>query len=219
MNAPSIPAPTSAAPSAEDINAALIAGGFASDQGFSTFIQELIGRDEAGFVDSATDPGGATRYGFSLRLARQLKVLPADPSFGIPEFSLDIDGDGDIDGNDIKRLPLSAAVRMYHQEFWQIQGFSGLVPYLRRKLANLAVVMGPIPAGMLLQRAVRACGGPVLVEDGRIGAKTLDAASQIDALKLMVALRSEAAGFFRSLTASNPALKSNLNGWLNRAYR
>jgi len=206
-----IPAPTSAAPSSEEIDAALIKAGMASDQAFSAFVQELIGRDEAGFVVSVTDPGGATRYGFSLRLARQLKSVNGE--------SLDIDGDGDIDADDIKLLPLHMAVRMFYDTFWLIQGFPALVPYIRRKLANLAVVMGPAQAGRLLQRAIRACGGPVLADDGVIGPQTVSAAAQINALQLMFAIRAEAAGFFRALAAARPSSQGDLNGWLNRAYR
>jgi lysozyme family protein len=203
-------APTAAPPSPAEIDAALIKAGLASDQGFSTFIHELIGLDEAGFVESVADPGGATRYGFSLRLARQIESVGGE--------SLDIDRDGDIDADDIKLLPLHLAVRLYHR-FWTIQGFPALVPYIRRKLANLAVVMGPQMACRILQRAVRACGGPVLKDDGVIGPKTADAVAMISAHKLMPAIRSEAAGFFRSLVAARPASAVFLNGWLNRAYR
>jgi lysozyme family protein len=206
-----IPAPTSAPPTSAEIDAALIKAGLASDIGFSDFVRELIIRDEAGYVNSATDPGGATRYGFSLRLARQIKIVGGE--------SLDIDSDGDIDADDMKRMPLHLAIRMFHDRFWLTQGFPVLVPYVRRKIANLAVVMGPTMACRILQRAVRACGGPALIDDGVIGPKTADAVSQIGALTLMPAIRSEAAGFFRSLVAARPSSLGDLKGWLNRAYR
>jgi lysozyme family protein len=212
MNSPAtIPAPTAAPPSPAEIDEALIKAGLASEQGFSAFIHELIIRDEAGFVDSPKDPGGATRYGFSLRLARKIRTVAGE--------SLDIDGDGAIDADDIKRLPLHLAIRMFYERFWLIRGFAALVPYIRRKIANLAVVMGPVQAGVILQRAVRACGGPVLVEDGVIGPKTADAVSRVSALTLMPAIRAEAAGVFRSIAAGRPDSQTFLKGWLARAYR
>jgi lysozyme family protein len=211
MNSAAPTAPTAAAPSEAEINEALIRAGLSTDLGFCTFVTELIRLDEGGFVNHAKDPGGATRYGVSLRFARQVSHAAGE--------SLDIDRDGDIDADDIKMLPLHLAVRLYYDRFWLIQGFPALVPYVRRKLANLAVVMGPNMACRILQRALRACDGPKLVEDGVIGPRTADALSSIGPLRLMPAIRSEAAGFFRALAAARPDSAAFLQGWLNRAYR
>ena len=47
----------------------------------------------------------------------------------------------------------------------------------------------------------------------------IDALSSIGPLRLMPAIRSEAAGFFRALAAARPDSAAFLQGWLNRAYR
>ena len=63
--------------------------------------------------------------------------------------------------------------------------------------------------------------GVKLLEDGVVGAKTLSAVSSCDEHELLVACRSEAAGFYRTLVAGHPHLGVFLNGpnaWLARAY-
>ena len=52
---------------------------------------------EGGYVDDPDDPGGATRFGISLRLLKKMGKLG------------DIDGDGDIDADDIRRLSSDSA--------------------------------------------------------------------------------------------------------------
>lgn len=47
---------------------------------------------EGGYVDDPNDAGGATNWGISLRFVKQSGV------------DLDIDGDGDIDAEDMKAL-------------------------------------------------------------------------------------------------------------------
>ena len=61
---------------------------------------------EGGFVDSPADPGGATNGGLSLRqLVKE-------------GLKWDIDGDGDVDRDDIEALTLEDKVRRYRRH-WQ----------------------------------------------------------------------------------------------------
>ena len=86
---------------------------------------------------------------------------------------------------------------------------------------DLAVNIGPGHAARCLQRALRACGKRV-DEDGSIGDGTRTAARAANQIALMAALRSEAAGYYRTLAADTHRPGSGadefLNGWLNRAY-
>ncbi|MEM7197149.1 MAG: glycosyl hydrolase 108 family protein [Pseudomonadota bacterium] len=160
---------------------------------------------EGGFVDDPADAGGATNWGISLRFLR------AEGDIG------DVDGDGDIDANDVRQMTRAEAIEIYRVKFWERYHYADLAGSIGEKLFDLCVNMGPRQAHKILQRALRACGF-VVDEDGIIGPNTIRAANETDGTLLLVALRAEAAGFYRSLIAQKPALQKFQNGWLNRAY-
>jgi lysozyme family protein len=90
------------------------------------------------------------------------------------------------------------------------------------KVFDLAVNVGPRQAHRLLQRALRACGRDV-AEDGVIGPETLGAIAGVagageSPFAIVASLRSEAAGFYRTLIARRPLLAVFERGWLRRAY-
>lgn len=167
----------------------------------------LVLAHEGGFVDDQADPGGATKYGVSLRTLRALGDL-----------AFDLDGDGDLDADDVKHLTVETAGAFYHQHFWDRYGYAELRDlHVAAKAFDLAVNMGPGAAHRCLQRALRACGVPV-AEDGILGPITRQAANDAEFKGLFPALKSEAAGFYRALVAAQPAREKWLKGWLNRAY-
>lgn len=165
---------------------------------------------EGGFVDDPADPGGATNYGISLRSLRQWHAAGATDG--------DLDRDGDVDPEDIRRMTPATAARIYRDQWWRRHRYNRLPAGVAEKVFDLAVNMGARQAHKLLQRAVRAADGPALADDGVIGPRTLDGVGQVAADALLVALRAEAAGFYRTLVASDPSRGTFLRGWLNRAY-
>ncbi len=174
---------------------------------------DVVFKHEGYYSNDKDDPGGATKYGWSLRAAQNAGDLDLD---GILDF--DIDGDGDIDIEDIKALDMDDAKRLYKIHYWDLYGYEELPEIIAIKTFDLAVVMGARQAHKLLQRAVRSANHPQIADDGIIGSQTLKAVQSCEKSELIAALRSEAAGFFRLLVNIRPRSKKYLNGWLNRAY-
>jgi lysozyme family protein len=146
---------------------------------------------EGGFVNDPADPGGATRYGISQRQYPHL---------------------------DISALTKDAAKAIYRRDWWERYGYGTLPhPRVAARVFCFAVNLGPGPAHRCLQRALRANGERVR-EDGQLGPLTRAACARVPEDALLAALRSEAAGDYRSLVQSRPPLRRFLNGWLRLAY-
>jgi lysozyme family protein len=152
---------------------------------------ETLLADEGGLVNDPADPGGLTKFGISQRR------YPHE---------------------NIAALTKARARHLYYEDYWRPNGYARIRNGgLAKKLFNLAVNMGATQAHVLVQRALRACG-MVLVEDGILGARTLRAIDAVHPDMLLAALRSEAAGFYRTLVALRPKQQRFLKGWLRRAY-
>jgi lysozyme family protein len=144
-------------------------------------------KEEGGYVNDADDHGGETKYGISQR--------------SYPEI-------------DIKSLTLEDAKAIYKKDFWDNLNLDMVVPeVIAIKVFNLAVNVGCKTAVIILQRAIRAAWQRI-EEDGELGEATMDAVNnKCSKIILLTALRSEAAGYYRSLKNSKYE-----EGWLNRAY-
>lgn len=169
---------------------------------------------EGKFVDDYRDPGAATNFGISLRFLEDYAAISRQ-NFDVA----DIDDDGDIDKEDIKKLTVTEAQQFYHANFWYPNNFISITHQpLATKLLDLSVNMGAKQAIVCFQRCVRSVSGQKLLEDGIFGPKTLKAANTQEPFELMCALKSEAAGFYRLLAVQRSSLKPFLVGWLNRCY-
>ena len=109
-------------------------------------------------------------------------------------------------------FPLQGLVRDFYAAWWSREGYGAIEQQeVATKVFDLSVNMGGKAAHLCLQRACRACGWR-LNEDGKLGPKTLNAANLAGPC-LLVALRSEAAGWYRDLDR-----KEFENAWVERAY-
>ncbi|MBX9704644.1 MAG: hypothetical protein K5Q00_00185 [Gammaproteobacteria bacterium] len=175
---------------------------------------DIILKQEGGLVDDPRDKGGITNYGVSLRLLQQI----ADQSAaGLKEA--DLNKDGVVDALDIKNMTRAQAFMLYQDRFWlKYKYFQIENQPLGTKALSLSINMGPTMAAKVYQRAVRAASGVTLVDDGILGQASISEINKCNAQLLMVAVKAEAASFYRQLVQEKPQYKGFLAGWLNRAY-
>ena len=113
------------------------------------------------------DPGGITKYGISLRFLRGV-----DKSLG------DVDGDGDVDENDIKALTWEQAEALYKKEFWDALDLDYTPSIAAIALFDTAVNMGRNRAVKILQESINTYLYKVDV-DGDYGPQTKEALRQL----------------------------------------
>ena len=170
----------------------------------------VVLQHEGGYVNHAADPGGATNYGISLRWLQKQGELD-----GIAEF--DIDGDGDIDADDIRAMSIDQARDIYFRHWWKRYKYNRIVSgRIATKVLDLSVNMGGRQAHKLLQRACATAHRP-LVDDGILGHQSFDAINSVDDGILIGAFRSEAKYFYLHLIDKKPQFEAFKTGWLRRA--
>jgi lysozyme family protein len=117
---------------------------------FDQAFQELL-HHEGGYADHRDDPGGATRYGVTEAVAREVGYR-----------------------GDMRELPLDLAKRIYKDKFWDAVKAEELPAAVRYAVFDAAVNSGVKQGAMWLQRAVG------VQADGVIGPITLRAANALD---------------------------------------
>uniref|UniRef100_A0A6M3IWW5 Putative glycoside hydrolase n=1 Tax=viral metagenome TaxID=1070528 RepID=A0A6M3IWW5_9ZZZZ len=177
---------------------------------FNVAIKTIM-EHEGGYT---VDHAGATNYGIILATLR--RELDWD---GDGFLDGDLDRDGDIDADDIRLLTPDKAKAIYRRQWWDRYSYWAIPnDAVATKIFDLAVNAGPSVAGRVAQRAVLACDGTKLVQDGQIGPITRKAIGGILPKLFVTAYRSEMAGFYRTLIAKRPDFKKYETGWLRRAY-
>ncbi len=189
---------------------------------FTAAVARLL-RVEGGFVNDAKDRGGATNHGISLRfLAAELRQNPALGNF-------DLDMDGDVDGEDIRRLTQTHARALYWRCFWNRYSCESLPVPLGEAVFDQAVNGGGAAAARMLQAALNAVAPRLglalkpLVVDGVIGPGTADRCAQLarasngGVAAIIRAYRDNVADRYRAIVKADPTQSRFLKGWLRRA--
>lgn len=171
---------------------------------------EIVAR-EGGYVNDPDDPGGATKYGVTLGTMKRLGV--------------DLDGDGDVDLGDLRRLDKNHAIDLFLKHYFERPGLSNLPEILQASVFDMYVNAGA-NAVNILQRLLNQMGQSVRV-DGVLGRETLAACESAAALApdhLADAYAIARRNYYFRLADKRPASRKfarsrsgGKGGWIKRA--
>lgn len=147
---------------------------------------------EGGYVNHRADPGGPTNLGVTLATARRLGI--------------DVDGDGDTDITDIKKLTPKHAGIVYRANYWDAVRGDDLPAGVDYATFDFAVNSGPSRAAKFLQRALG------VKADGTIGPITLDAVHAADPVEVITKLCAARLKWLKTLSTWG----TFRNGWSRR---
>ena len=172
--------------------------------------EEIVGR-EGGFVNDPDDPGGATNFGVTIHTMRQL--------------GLDLDGDGDVDVADVRRMTRARAVDIFIEHYFRRPRIDALPEALQASVFDMQVNAGG-NAVIILQRLVTQMGFKATA-DGVIGPNTIaavraahDAAPDHIADAYGIARRNYYLGLADARPASRKFARTRAGGkggWIRRA--
>lgn len=177
------------------------------------------------------DRGGTTKFGISLRFLAAEGAFDDDQD-GKADFDLDMDGD--IDGEDVRKLSQGDAIYLYLKCVWSPLKADSFPQPLGEAMFDQAVNGGITAARKLLQRALNTCllampgakqGVALLKVDGVIGDGTRAVLRQVVTYpglgmpRLIEAYRDAARERYRQIVARFPSQQKYLRGWLARAER
>jgi len=176
-----------------------------SDERFRAAVEVVLAH-EGGLSEHPNDPGGVTHWGISLAWLRRLGLAEGD-----------IDGDGDVDADDVRALSRERAIELYRKHWWDRLRLAEVQDLgVATKIFDLAVNTGSGTAVRLLQQALRVAGEDVAV-DGILGSQTLGAVNRVNPALLLELYRVQAARYYHQLVDRRPELVVFERGWLRRA--
>ena len=172
--------------------------------------EEIVAR-EGGYVNDPDDPGGATKYGVTIHTMRRL--------------GLDLDGNGVVSAEDVKRLSRAQAVDIFVQHYFVRPGIAQLPDCIQSSVFDMYVNAGG-NAVKILQRLLRDMEYEITV-DGAIGPQTAGAAAhaaQVDAGAFADAYGIARRNYYFRIADRRPASRKyartragGKGGWIKRA--
>ena len=174
-------------------------------------IADFVLGHEGGFVNDPDDPGGITNFGFTAKYLT-----------GLNRWQYDLDGDGVIGLDDMKKFTRNSAVAELYA-IWVSDNYhliKGLE--ISKRVFDFAVNAGQVTAVKLLQRTYNFyVNSATLKEDGILGNMTVAAINALDDKQQIIflgRLRSAKANYYDHLVHEKPGMEKFHRGWLKRAY-
>lgn len=167
----------------------------------SVLAVQYVLSNEGGFSDNPSDPGGATKFGISLRFLQS--ISPSSKTL-----------------SDIEDLTLIDAQTIYETNFWD--PIYNLIEsqQIANYIFDMTVNMGSSISHKIVQQAICSvtCNRQLMPDDGIFGSRTLSDVNQ-HSQYIIYPIRAIRADHYKLLVANNPNLGVFLTGWLNRTYQ
>ena len=165
---------------------------------------QVILKHEGGLSDDKNDAGGITNYGISLRFLKLNKI--------------DVDGDGDVDRDDVIHLTKDEATRIYLKQWWDKYDYRQInAPAISTKVMDGSVNMGAKQIHKIVQRALNKILPHPIVIDGSFGKQTYYAINSVNAFLLLQKIREEEKLFYLHIINTHTQYACFKKGWLARA--
>lgn len=171
-------------------------------------IAEEILRREGGYVNDPSDPGGATNFGVTIHTMRRL--------------GMDLDGDGDVDAQDVRKLSMSQAKEIFLKHYFYGPNIHLLPKELQASVFDMQVNAGA-NAIKILQRLCGRMGYPTTV-DGALGPNTAAVVKKAWGPHFVDAYGIERRNYYFRLADRRPASRKyartragGKGGWIKRA--
>jgi lysozyme family protein len=182
--------------------------------GLAIAIAAILGAvyaDEGGYVNHPSDPGGATNYGVTERVARQ-----AGYRGSMREFPMHC--------SESKQICADA---IYVRDYIERPGYLPLIPIepaVADELVNTTVNMGPGRPGKWFQQSLNELGGSRLAVDGKIGPASIAAYRGLQqqrgkapaCVAMLDRLDTKQRAEYDRLVSRNSSLKAFYRGWIKR---
>lgn len=161
---------------------------------FDRAFEEVI-NFEGGYVQHPSDPGGATRYGITERIARECGYE-----------------------GDMRTFPLEKAKEIYYGRYWKEPNFHLIEDKeIAIELFEQGVNMGTVIAILNLQRAYNLLNEKEIKVDGVLGSITAGSINKYRYPEdIFLWLNIFQGSRYINLVHSNPKLKSFIRGWGKR---